>query len=122
MNNVSPFEAAKQAYPGAVRLGNSWWQLVDGGMVSGMSDHDGKMILQEDRDGCSTEFNHWGTYIMKDELKKMKLVAAIEEDTPQHGYFGVRDDQEDFDDETGECNNCEGRGYVEGQECPICNS
>lgn len=64
----SPFEAAKRAYPGSARVGNSWWTLVDGELVSGIEQHRGKLILQEDRDGCSQEFNHWGTYIMASEI------------------------------------------------------
>lgn len=65
----TPFEAAKRAYPNAVRVGNSWWQLVDGELVSGIEQHRGKLILQEDREGCSQEFNHWGSYIMASEME-----------------------------------------------------
>ena len=56
----TPFDLARMAYPEWVEVGKSWWRLVDGGLVSGMSEHKGKLILQEDREGCKHLFNHWG--------------------------------------------------------------
>ncbi len=65
---ATPFELAKKAYPEWVEVGRSWWRLVDGYEVSGFKQHEGKLILQEDREGCSQEFNHWGTYIKASDL------------------------------------------------------
>lgn len=65
----TPFELAREAYPEWIEVGRSWWRLVDGYQVSGIEQHKGKLILQEDREGCSQEFNHWGTYIMADQME-----------------------------------------------------
>lgn len=65
----TPFQLALEAYPEWIEVGKSWWRLVDGGLVSGMDEHRGKLILQEDREGCTTEFNHWGSYIMANEME-----------------------------------------------------
>lgn len=68
-NGKTPFDLARDAYPGWVEVGKNWWRLVDGGSVSGMSEHRGKLILQEDRGGRNRIFNHWGSYIMSSEME-----------------------------------------------------
>lgn len=62
------FALAKRHFPNTVYYSKSRWRLVEGMEVSGISDHQGKLVLQEKRPGCKSPFHHWGFYVMVKDL------------------------------------------------------